>query len=106
MQAREAADGDEVPLVMPDSAGRSGPVPVFRRFQSLQAELGGALEIIEELQAEGRPLRDIVVIARQWWPLEQLQERLERAGIAAMLTGEGRQWGRAACRCREPHHPA
>jgi hypothetical protein len=86
LQARDSSDGDDIPLVVPDSAGRSGPVPMFRRFDSMQAELRGAVERIRELHAQGRPAGDIVVVARHWWPLEKLNELLERAGIAAVLT--------------------
>lgn len=95
MQPREPADGDDVPLVLPDSAGRSGPVPVFRRFPAVHAELSAAVEKIKELQQDGRALRDIVVIARQWWLLEQVQERLTRVGVAAVLTKEGRRGGQS-----------
>lgn len=95
MQPREPADGDDVPLVLPDSAGRSGPVPVFRRFLAVHAELSAAVEKIKELHQDGRALRDIVVIARQWWLLEQVQERLTRTGVAAVLTKDGRRGGQS-----------
>jgi hypothetical protein len=99
LQARESADGDDIPLVMPDSAGRNGPVPVFRRYGSMQDELRGAVDGVKEILAEGRAARDVVIIARQWWPLEKLQQLLERAGIAAVLTKDSR-------RGEEPHRDA
>jgi hypothetical protein len=91
LQAREPTDGDDIPLVLPDSAGRSGPVPVFRRFDSVHTELRSVVEKLKDLQAEGRALREIAVIARQWWPLEKLQGLLARAGVAAVLTREYRK---------------
>jgi len=91
LQGREATEGDEIPLVLPESAGRSGPVPVFRRFDSVDAELRSAVEKVLDLQARGRRLRDIAVIARQWWPLEKLQGLLQRAGVASVLTRQQRR---------------
>jgi hypothetical protein len=88
LQARELADDDNVPLVVPDSGGRSGPVPVLRRFGNVQAELRAMVEKVNELRAEARRLRDIVVIGRQWWPLEKLRGLLVDAGIPAVLTKE------------------
>src|SRR5690606_37822625 len=91
LQARELTDGDEVPLVLPDSAGRSGPTPVLRKFTSVDAELRAASDAIQALHAEGRRLGEIAVLARQWWPLERLQAMLERAGIAVMQSRRGRR---------------
>jgi hypothetical protein len=91
LQARELADDDNVPLVVPDSGGRSGPVPLLRRFDNVQAELRAVVEKVNELRAEARRLRDIVVIGRQWWPLEKLRGLLVDAGIPAVLTKERRR---------------
>jgi hypothetical protein len=88
LQGRELADDDNVPLVVPESGGRSGPVPVLRRFNNVQAELHAVVEKVNELRAEARRLRDIVVIGRQWWPLEKLRGLLVDAGIPAVLTKE------------------
>lgn len=91
LQAREAAEGDEIPLVMPDSAGRTGPMPTFHRFTTPAAELRATVDKVQEALGNGRQPRDIVVIARQWWPLEKLQEALTRAGIAAVQTRDREQ---------------
>jgi hypothetical protein len=91
LEARELTDGDDIPLVVPDSAGRSGPLPSLRRFESAQAELHHIVGKVKELQQEGRSANDIVVIARQWWPLQKLQEMLERAGVPALLTKDRRR---------------
>jgi hypothetical protein len=91
LQARESVDGDDVPLVLPDSAGRTGPLPVLRKYASADAELRATVDQIKALQAEGRRLRDILVVARVWWPLEKLQAMLERAGIAAVRSKEWRR---------------
>lgn len=86
LEERASTDGDEVPLVLPESAGRTGPLPVFRRFENLQAELRGVLDTLQRLLADGTRARDVVVLARQWWPLEKLRDLLESAGIPAVLT--------------------
>jgi superfamily I DNA/RNA helicase len=54
---------------------------------------------VKDLQAEGRALRDIVVLARQWWPLEKLQRMLEAAAIRGELS-------RDSSRNREDHRDA
>jgi superfamily I DNA/RNA helicase len=64
---------------------------VFRRFESAKAELRSIADKVKDLRAEGRPLRDVVVIARQWWPLEKLQALLANAGVASVLTKDYRR---------------
>jgi hypothetical protein len=91
LQVRELTDGDDIPLVFPESAGRSGPMPVFRRFDSTQAELHGVVEKVKDLQGEGYRLRDIVIIARQWWPLARLQSMLASAGVQSIGTKNSRR---------------
>jgi type II secretory pathway predicted ATPase ExeA len=91
LQAREPTDGDDVPLVLPDSAGRTGETPVFRRFDGPQAEARAIAARVKELIAEGRRPADIAVIARQWWPLEKLQAELMRAGVAAAPSRDHRR---------------
>jgi superfamily I DNA/RNA helicase len=67
---------------------------VFRRFENFQAEARALATKVKELQAEGRALRDIVVIARQWWPLERTQALLAESGISATLTKTYQRGGR------------
>jgi hypothetical protein len=86
LEGRETTDGDDVPLIVPESAGRTGPVPVFCKFENINEELRNIVGKVRDLQGEGRRLRDMVVVARQWWPLENLQEQLGQAGIPAVLT--------------------
>lgn len=96
LEAREPVDGDDVPLVLPDSAGRTGPLPVLRRFDDAVAELRGAMEWVQERLAQGLPLGEIAVLARQWWPLEKLRDQLMRAGVPAVLTKGVRRGEEAA----------
>jgi superfamily I DNA/RNA helicase len=83
---RTMGEEDDIPLVLPDSAGRSGAAPSFRQFNSIQAELQSVVEKVEEMrQGGGRP-GDILVTARQWWPLERLQALFEQRGVPVVLT--------------------
>lgn len=91
LQARESADGDEVPLVLPDSAGRSGPMPVLRRFATPLEEMRHVASKVKVLQAEGKRLRDVMVAARQWRLLENLQGLLVREGVPAVLSRDYRR---------------
>jgi len=77
---------DEVPLILPDSAGRSGPWPVLRRFDSGQREQRFVVDAIQDLLAQGRAPADIAVLARHWRVLENLQAALAARGTPARLT--------------------
>jgi superfamily I DNA/RNA helicase len=81
---KQSADGDDVPLVLPDSAGRTGPLPVLRRFAKPPHEYRFVAERIAELRAAGRSLNDIVIAARVAYPLRVLQEVLQKHGIRAV----------------------
>jgi hypothetical protein len=91
LEERETTDGDEIPLVLPESAGRSGPLPKFRRHDDVPAELRAVVDRVTDLRAEGRSAGDVVVLARQWWPLERLRDMLERAAVPALLTKDYRR---------------
>jgi hypothetical protein len=88
LEERTPVDGDDVPLVLPESAGRSGPLPRFQRHSNAQAELRAAVERVMDLRAHGRSGGDVVVLARQWWPLKKLRDMLESVGVRAVLTKE------------------
>ncbi|MDB5956036.1 3'-5' exonuclease [Ramlibacter sp.] len=83
---------DEMPLVLPQSAGRSGPLPVFLRFDSGRQEAAKVAADITELVAQGRSPGDVAVLARYWRSLELVRSALAAAGIACSLArGERRQ---------------
>jgi hypothetical protein len=72
---------DEMPLVLPQSAGRSGPVPVFLRFDSGRQEAAQIAANVAELVGQGRSPADIAVLARYWRSLDLVRTALEAAGI-------------------------
>ena len=73
---------DEMPLVMPQSAGRSGPLPVFLRFDSGRQEAAQIAADVADLVAQGRSPGDIAVLARYWRNLELIRTALMGKGIA------------------------
>ena len=72
---------DEMPLVLPESAGRSGPMPAFLRFDTGQQEAQQVAKIVVELVTQGRSPADIAILARYWRTLDLLRSALEGAGV-------------------------
>ena len=93
LQEKSSSDGDDVPLVLPDSAGRTGPLPVLRRFAKPAHEHRFVAERIAELRAAGRSLNDIVIAARVAYPLRVVQEVLQKHGIRAVHLKEAGRAG-------------
>ncbi|WP_424681774.1 3'-5' exonuclease [Frateuria sp. YIM B11624] len=87
-----ADDGDGVPLVAPESAGRRGAVPELIRVDTAPAQLTVLIAQLSDEHAHGRPWSDMAVIFRNQWEGEKLAEALERQGIPARLA-EGRGKG-------------
>jgi superfamily I DNA/RNA helicase len=73
---------EDMPLVIPQSAGRSGPLPAFRRFEGGLQEADYVAGAIAEIVAQGRPLEDIAVLSRTWRSLDTVRAAIERTGIA------------------------
>jgi superfamily I DNA/RNA helicase len=90
--AMECADGilhdgrttseEDMPLIIPQSAGRSGPLPTFQRFGGGLQEAAHVAAAIAELVAQGRSPEDIAVLARTRRSLDTMRTAIERAGVA------------------------
>jgi hypothetical protein len=90
--AMECADGilddgrataeEDMPLIMPQSAGRSGPVPTLHRFENGVQEARHVAESIAELIAQGRSPADIAVLARTRRSLDTIRAEIARAGVS------------------------
>lgn len=91
--AMECADGilhdgrvsvseEDMPLIIPQSAGRSGPVPTFQRFEDGVQEAVYVAGAIAELIAQGRSPDDIAVLSRRRRSLDTMRTAIERAGAA------------------------
>jgi hypothetical protein len=81
LQDRPVLAEDDMPLVMPQSAGRSGPVPTFHRFEAGLLEAQHIAKAIVELIAEGRTLGEIAVLAPTRRSLETLRAAIEASGV-------------------------
>lgn len=77
----EDADEDHVPLIQPEVAGATGPLPVFRQFDNLVEEASYIARCIVKWKQQGRALNTIAVIYSQHWQAEQLQRALSAANI-------------------------
>jgi hypothetical protein len=82
LEDRKDATAEDMPLVMPQSAGRSGPMPVFLRFDSGRQEAAQIANTIAELIGQGRSPGDIAVLARFRKSLDGVRTALEAAGVA------------------------
>ena len=79
---RTATSEEDMPLIIPQSAGRSGPVPTFQRFEGGVQEAAHVAQAIAELIAQGRSPEDIAVLSPKWKTLDNVQTAIERAGVA------------------------
>jgi superfamily I DNA/RNA helicase len=73
--SEKASDEDHIPIVAPESAGASGPAPVFRQFGSAAEENGFLIRCIRKWLAEGKQASEIAVLC----PNRQTAERYGRA---------------------------
>ena len=80
-----------MPLVMPQSAGRSGPLPSFQRFEGGLQEAAYVAQTVAELVAGGRVPGDIAVLARTRRSLDAMRVAIERAGIRCSPAREDRR---------------
>lgn len=71
---------EDMPLIVPQSAGRSGPVPIFHRFENGVQEAKHVAESVAELIGQGRSPADIAVLARTRRSLDTI-----RAAFAPVL---------------------
>ncbi|NMW25619.1 ATP-binding domain-containing protein, partial [Rhodanobacter denitrificans] len=79
------ADGDGVPLIAPESAGRRGAVPELIRTDTARAQMDVLIARLRDEHAHGRPYSDIAVIYRNQWEGEKLHEVLRGLDIPSRL---------------------
>jgi hypothetical protein len=86
--AMECAEGilhdgraeEDMPLIIPQSAGRSGPLPTFQRFDGGLQEAAHVAGAIADLIAQGRAPGDIAVLSPTWRSLDTVRTAIEQAG--------------------------
>ncbi|KRE87640.1 DNA helicase II [Rhodanobacter sp. Soil772] len=79
------ADGDGVPLIAPESAGRRGAVPELVRTDTARAQMDVLIARLRDEHAHGRPYSDMAVIYRNQWEGEKLHDVLKRLDIPSRL---------------------
>ncbi len=77
---------EDMPLIVPQSAGRSGPAPTFRRFEDGVREATHVAESVAELIVQGRSPADIAVLARTRRSLDTMRAAIERTGVLCSPT--------------------
>lgn len=87
---RDTAEED-MPLVMPQSGGRRGPMPTFQRFEGGLHEAAYVAQTIAELVAAGRSPADIAVLSRTRRSLDSMRAAIEQAGIRCAPAREDRR---------------
>jgi len=80
LSAKEAEE-DAIPLVAPQSAGRSGSLPELRSFAGEEAELAYVVERAKALHAAGSAWKDMAILFRYIKQGERFAEAIGRAGI-------------------------
>ncbi len=81
----DEADGDGVPLIAPESAGRRGAVPELVRTDTARAQMDVLIARLRDEHAHGRPYSEMAVIYRNQWEGEKLHEVLRGLDIPSRL---------------------
>ncbi|MFY9316402.1 MAG: 3'-5' exonuclease [Burkholderiales bacterium] len=89
LSAKEAEE-DAIPLVAPQSAGRSGVLPELRSFTGEEAELAYVVERARALHAAGTAWKDMAILFRYTKQGERFAQAVGRAGIPYELLQSNR----------------
>ncbi len=80
--SEEASDDDHIPVILPESAGASGPTPVFRQFDEQSVELNYITRCVEKWLANGQSADEIAILVPTNKQAEIISQHLQRAGVA------------------------
>ena len=80
--SEEASDDDHIPVISPQSAGASGPVPVFRQYDEEENELNFITHCVEKWLADGQSADEIAILVPTNKQAELISQRLQQMGIA------------------------
>lgn len=75
------SDDDHIPVIAPESAGGSGPAPVFRQFEQQDEELDYVIRCIEKWLNAGHKPNEIAILVPDNKISKMISERLDKAGI-------------------------
>lgn len=82
--AASDADDDQIPVIAPESAGGSGPPPVFRHFEHESDEAAFVVRCVENWIGKGYPANEIAVLAPSLKLTNHLADLLERANVPVL----------------------
>lgn len=77
----EAAGEGEIPVVLPEVAGRHGAMPEIARCRSFEAEVERVAEWLKARHAAGVPYKDMAVIYRKRFQAEKMEQGLRQREI-------------------------
>lgn len=83
----EEADDDHIPIVQPEAAGQSGPVPAFRFRPTPEAEAATAVECVRRWHQAGTSLSEIAILCCTHAHGELATTALRCAGLPALWMG-------------------
>ena len=87
----DAKDEDHVPLVEPEAAGRHGPAPVVKIFESYEEEAGYIARILKRMHDEqGVPWSAMCVTYRNNWMGKKLHTQLTSKGVSCQWLGDSK----------------
>ncbi|MBK1854719.1 NERD domain-containing protein [Verrucomicrobiaceae bacterium 5K15] len=79
------ADEDHIPLIAPETAGVSGPQPVFKPRTNLEDEVDFAVRCIHQWNQKGEKLSDMAVIYINRSHGKKVADSLQREAIKCLL---------------------
>jgi hypothetical protein len=79
--AESESDEDHIPVIAPESAGGSGPAPVFRLFEQQNEELDYVIRCVRKWLDNGHIPNEIAILVPSNKLAEAIAERLNKAGI-------------------------
>ncbi|MDR2165400.1 MAG: NERD domain-containing protein [Zoogloeaceae bacterium] len=77
----QSSDDDHIPLLEPEAAGASGPIPDVQQLRSFKEELDCAVAYIRHWRDNGAWLGDIAVLYPARFQGEKLSQRLKKENI-------------------------
>ena len=81
----KSSDDDHVPLIKPETAGVSGPKPIFRQLDSFEEEADFATSCVAKWHEDGVPWRDVAVIYDAHWMGETVAQKFRQREIPFQL---------------------
>ncbi len=80
--SEETSDDDHIPVISPESAGTSGPAPVFRQFEEQDEELDYLIRCVQKWLVDGQSADEIAILVPTNKQAEIVSQRLSLAGIS------------------------